>query len=122
MAGPLQLIGGGSGVVPLMAMLRHRARLGSGVPAKLLYSSRSIDDVIYRQELEELGGGGLEVVQTLTREQPPGWTGYARRLDAELLGEVAFRPEERPLTFICGSTPFVEAVAVSAASRSATTR
>ena len=109
--GPLQLIAGGSGVVPLMAMIRHRARIGSDAAARLLYSSRSIDGVIYRQELDQLAGGGLEVVYTLTRAQPPGWTGYDRRVDAELLGEVAFRPEERPLTFICGSTPFVEAVA-----------
>jgi ferredoxin-NADP reductase len=94
-----------------MSMLRHRARLGSDDPATLLYSSRSIDDVIYRTELDQLAGDGLEVVFTLTRELPPGWTGYDRRVDAELLGEVAFRPDEQPLTFICGSTPFVEAVA-----------
>jgi ferredoxin-NADP reductase len=109
--GPLQLIAGGSGIVPLMSMLRHRARLGSDVPAKLVYSSRSIDDVIYREELDELAGDGLEVVHTLTRKQPPGWAGYSRRLDAGLLGEAAYGPEERPLTYICGSTPFVEAAA-----------
>jgi ferredoxin-NADP reductase len=110
LGGPLQLIAGGSGVVPLMAMARHRAKVGSSVPSRLLYSSRTIDDVIFRTELGRLEGDGLEVVHTLTRAQPQGWTGYSRRIDGELLGEVAFRPSERPKTYICGSTPFVEAV------------
>jgi ferredoxin-NADP reductase len=109
--GPLQLIAGGSGVVPLMAMARHRARIGSNVPARLLYSSRTIDDVIYRAELERLAEAGLGVTHALTRAQPPGWDGYARRIDRELLAEAAFSPHERPLTYVCGSTPFVEAVA-----------
>jgi ferredoxin-NADP reductase len=109
--GPLQLIAGGSGVVPLMAMARHRARIGSNVPARLLYSSRTIDDVIYRAELERLAEAGLGVTHALTRAQPPGWGGYARRIDRELLAEAAFSPDERPLTYVCGSTPFVEAVA-----------
>ena len=111
LGGPLLLIAGGSGVVPLMAMIRHRDRVGSDAPTRLLYSSRTIDEVIYRDELERLNGDGLEVVHTLTREQPAGWTGYARRIDADLVREVAFPPEERPQTFICGSTPFVEAAA-----------
>jgi ferredoxin-NADP reductase len=111
LGGPLLLIAGGSGVVPLMAMIRHRERAASDVPTRLLYSSRTIDEVIYRDELEQLRGDGLEVVHTLTREQPAGWTGYARRIDADLVREVAFPPEERPHTFICGSTPFVEAAA-----------
>ncbi len=78
--GPLLLVAGGSGIVPLMSMLRYRAAEGSDVPARLLLSSRSLEDVVYRQELEELAsrGDGLEVVHTLTRAQPPGWTGYAR--------------------------------------------
>ena len=109
----LLLVAGGSGVVPLMAMLRHRAAAGSKVPAKLLYSSRTFEDVIYRDELDRLGGrgDGLEVVHTLTRAQPPGWTGHAGRVDVELLRQVAFPPERNPRVFVCGPTSFVEAVA-----------
>ncbi len=115
MGGPLLLVAGGSGIVPLMAMLRHRAAVGSTIPTRLLYSSRSSDDVIYRDELERLVKSStlLEVVQTLTREQPPGWTGYARRIDTEMLREVAWPLDQRPLTFICGPTPFVETAAAS---------
>ena len=111
--GPLLLVAGGSGVVPLMAMLRHRAATGSQVPARLLYSSRSLDDVIFREELERLAaaGDGLTVTQALTRAQPPGWTGYARRIDAVMLEEVGWRPGERPLAYVCGPTRLVEAVA-----------
>ena len=105
---PLFLVAGGSGVVPLMAMLRHRRAVGSTVPAKLLYSSRSLDDVIYRDELDRLGA---EVVQTLTREQPPGWAGYGRRVDVDMLREVSYPPDESPRVFVCGPTNFVEAVA-----------
>ena len=105
---PLFLVAGGSGVVPLMAMLRHRRAVGSTVPAKLLYSSRSLDDVIYRDELDRLGA---EVVQTLTREQPPGWGGYGRRVDVDMLREVSYPPDEGPRVFVCGPTNFVEAVA-----------
>jgi ferredoxin-NADP reductase len=108
--GPLLLVAGGSGVVPLRAMIRHRQRRGSDVPVRLLYSSRTLADVIYRAELEELGDG-VEVVHTLTREQPPGWTGYARRVDAALLEEVAWPPGEEALAFVCGPTSFVETVA-----------
>jgi ferredoxin-NADP reductase len=111
--GPLLLVAGGSGVVPLMAMLRHRAATGSQVPARLLYSSRSLDDVIFREELERLAaaGDGLTVTHALTRAQPPGWTGYARRIDAAMLEEVGWRPDERPLAYVCGPTRLVEAVA-----------
>jgi ferredoxin-NADP reductase len=77
---------------------------------RLLYSSRTIDDVIYRDELDE-ASDGAEVVYTLTREQPPGWTGHARRVDAMLLDEVAWPPEENALAFVCGPTSFVETVA-----------
>jgi ferredoxin-NADP reductase len=110
---PLLLVAGGSGVVPLMAMLRHRAATGSDVPAKLIYSSRTLEDVIYRDELEHLAdrGNGVEVVHTLTRELPSGWTGYTRRVDSALLREVAFQPEQAPRVFVCGPTRFVEAVA-----------
>jgi len=105
---PVLLVAGGSGVVPLAAMARHRARVGSSAPMKLLYSSRSWDEVIYRDELETLG---IEVVYTLTREQPPDWKGYARRIDDELLREVAFPASERPRVYVCGSTHFVDAAA-----------
>jgi ferredoxin-NADP reductase len=109
--GPLLLVGGGSGVVPLMAMIRARADAGSDVDTRLIFSSRSWDDVIYRDELERLAGNGLEVVHTLTRSQPPGWNGYARRVDAEMLAEVGPEPAEEPHVYVCGPTPFVEAVA-----------
>jgi ferredoxin-NADP reductase len=108
--GPLLLVAGGSGVVPLRAMLRHLQRSGADVPARLLYSSRTLDDVIYRAELDSLGDG-IEVVHTLTREQPPEWTGYARRVDAELLDEVAWPAGDDPRAFVCGPTSFVETVA-----------
>jgi ferredoxin-NADP reductase len=113
LGGPLLLVAGGSGIVPLMAMLRHRAASGSDAPARLLYSARSYDDVIYREELEELAarGDGLELAQTLTRSQPPGWSGYARRIDDALLREAAWPAEERPHVFVCGPTSFVEAAA-----------
>jgi ferredoxin-NADP reductase len=107
--GPVLLVGGGSGVVPLMAMARQRAVDGDEVPTRLLYSARAWDDVIYRDELEALSGDGFDVVYTLTREQPAGWSGYARRVDRDLLAEVA--PPELALAFVCGPTPFVEAVA-----------
>ena len=112
-AQPLLLVGAGSGVVPLMAMLRHRRATGSRVPACLLYSSRSIEDVIYREELEQLAaaGDGLRVHHTLTRIQPAGWSGYSRRLDRPMLEEVAWRPAEKPSVYICGPTSFVEAAA-----------
>jgi len=109
--GPLLLVAGGSGVVPLMAMIRARAAAGSDVDTRLLFSSRSWEDVIYRKELERLDGDGLTVVHTLTRSQPPGWTGYARRVDAAMLADVGPAPAERPLAYVCGPTPFVEAVA-----------
>ena len=110
---PLLLVAGGSGVVPLMAMLRHRAAAGSTVPAKLLYSSRTYEEAIYREELEQLDGrgDGLEIVHTLTRAQPPGWTGHAGRVDIDLLREVSFPAQRNPRVFVCGPTSFVEAVA-----------
>ena len=109
--GPMFLLAGGSGVVPLMAMIRLRAAVGSDTDARLLFSSRSWDDVIYRDELEHLNGGRLRVVHTLTRSQPPAWTGYARRVDAEMLAEVGPDPAEGSHVYVCGPTPFVEAVA-----------
>jgi ferredoxin-NADP reductase len=111
--GPVFLVGGGSGVVPLMAMIRERATAGSNIDMRLLYSSRSWDDIIYRDELGHLAGGGLSVTHTLTRSQPDGWTGYARRVDAEMLVEVGPDSAERPHVYVCGPTPFVEAVAAA---------
>jgi ferredoxin-NADP reductase len=108
--GPLLLVAGGSGVVPLRAMIRHRQRSGGKEPVRLLYSSRTLEDVIYRAELDQLGDD-IEVVHTLTREQPTGWTGYARRVDAALLGEVAWPADDGARAFVCGPTSFVEAVA-----------
>ncbi|HWD43736.1 MAG TPA: ferredoxin reductase [Actinomycetota bacterium] len=108
--GPLLLVAGGSGIVPLMAILRERRASGSDVHARLLYSSRSLADVIFRDELAELGAGA-EVRHTLTREQPPGWRGYARRVDRAMLDEVAWRADQDPLAFVCGPTSFVEVVA-----------
>jgi ferredoxin-NADP reductase len=109
--GPLMLVAGGSGIVPLMAMIRTRAAARDDTETRLLYSSRSQEDVIYRHELEALGGNSLTVVHTLTDAQPAGWTSYARRVDAEMLAEVAPSPAERPRFYACGPTPFVEAVA-----------
>jgi ferredoxin-NADP reductase len=108
--GPLLLAAGGSGIVPLRAILRHRERTGSTTPARLLYSARSLADVIYRQELDHYGDG-VQVTYTLTRIQPPGWTGPARRVDAALLADVAWPASSGPLAFVCGPTSFVEAVA-----------
>jgi ferredoxin-NADP reductase len=107
---PLLLVAGGSGVVPLRAMLRHRTRSASTIPARLLYSSRSLADVIYRAELEQLADG-VDVIFTLTREQPPSWSGYTRRVDAELLREIAWPAKHGALAYVCGPTSFVEAVA-----------
>jgi ferredoxin-NADP reductase len=104
--GPLFLAAGGSGVAPMRAILRHRRNSMSEVRSRLLYSSRTLDDVIYRAELD-----GEDVVHTLTRAQPSGWTGYARRVDADLLREVAWPAEDEPLAFVCGPTSFVESVA-----------
>jgi ferredoxin-NADP reductase len=111
--GPLLLVGGGSGVAPLMAMIRHREAVGSDVPTRLLYSSRSFEEIIYREELETLASrdSALEVVHTLTRSRPEGWSGYHRRVDAEMLREVGWTPDDSPLAFVCGPTSFVEGVA-----------
>jgi len=111
--GPLLLLGGGSGVVPLMAMLRHRAAHKSPISARLLYSARTVDDVIYRSELEQLAQGdrALEVVFTFTRQAPLGWTGYSRRIDGAMLREVMGPLGSKVHAYICGPTLLVEAVA-----------
>jgi ferredoxin-NADP reductase len=109
---PLMLLAGGSGVVPLRSMLRHRLRTGSDVPACLLYSSRTWDDVIYRGELGQYHNG-VQVGYTLTRSQPTGWTGHTGRIDSTLLTEVSWPAADNPLTYICGPTSFVEAAAAA---------
>lgn len=113
MTEPLFLVAGGSGVAPLMAMLRHRAAAGNKNPALLLYSSRSFDDIIYRKELEQLAAknDGLKVVHTLTRQQPAGWTGERKRIDKDMLSRTGFSPEQHPRIFICGPTALVESAA-----------
>jgi ferredoxin-NADP reductase len=106
----LYLIAGGSGIAPLMAMLRHRRKQNSRVPTLLLYSSRTLDDVIYRGELDAMADRdpNLRIANTLTRKQPAGWTGYGRRIDKALLAETSFLPHQNPRIFICGPTPLVE--------------
>lgn len=108
--GPLLLIAGGSGIVPLRAIIRQRLRSGSDSPVRLLYSSRTQPDVIYRAELDSYKDP-IAVSYALTRARPPGWTGYARRVDARMLAEVAWPAAEEPLIFVCGPTNFVETAA-----------
>jgi ferredoxin-NADP reductase len=114
LGGPLLLLAGGSGIVPLRSILRHRSAIESTVPVRLLYSSKSLDEVIYRDELDRLAADdGIDVRFTLTREQPEGWQGYRRRIDQELLQEIAWSPDERPLVYVCGPTAFVEVAATA---------
>jgi ferredoxin-NADP reductase len=110
--GPLLLIAGGSGLVPLMAMLRHRAARGALIDARLLASSRSLEDLLYRDELIKMSTEeGVSARFTLTRLRPEGWTGFDRRVDADMLTEIGPRVSERPRIFVCGPTTFVETVA-----------
>ena len=113
--GPLLLVAGGSGIAPLMAMLQHRAAAKSTTPAVLLYSSRTFEDIIYREQLDRLAAGndGLRLVHTLTRRQPAGWTGGARRIDRSMLADLGLPAEARPRIFICGPTSLVESAAQS---------
>jgi ferredoxin-NADP reductase len=113
LGGPLFLVAGGSGIAPLMSMLRHRAAAKSMIPAVLLYSSRTFEDIIYREELNRLVAQGdkLKVVYTLTRRQPAGWTGGARRIDRSMLSSIGLSPQARPRIFVCGPTSLVESVA-----------
>ena len=113
LGGPLLLIAGGSGVAPLRAMLRHWSAARSSVPTRLIYSSRSLDDLIYRAELLNGAYGGVDIRIALTRQWPDDWRGHRGRIDGELLEQVAWAPRERPLTYICGPTGFVEAAAQS---------
>jgi ferredoxin-NADP reductase len=110
--GPLLLVAGGSGLVPLMSMLRHRAARRSAVSARLLVSSRGLEDLIYRDQLATLGvSDGLEVHYTLTRSAPAGWAGWTRRVDLEMLEAVGPTPDQEPRIFVCGPTAFVERAA-----------
>ncbi len=108
--GPLWLVAGGSGLVPLMSMLRHRRASASQIPARLLVSARRSEELLYRAELDRLAGedDAPQLFVTLTRARPEGWTGYARRVDAAMLEEAGFPPAARPLVFVCGPTRFVE--------------
>jgi len=113
LAGPLLLVAGGSGIVPFRSILRHRAAVGSDVPARLLYSARALDDVIYREELAAIqaAGDGVDISFTLTREWPQDWSGHRGRIDRKLLEEAAWPVTETPLTYICGPSGFVESAA-----------
>jgi ferredoxin-NADP reductase len=108
---PVLLVGGGSGVVPLMAMLRHHAASGSTAAMHLVYSARTVGDVIYRRGLEELAGPHRAVTITLTRESSADWAGHRGRVDTDMLAELGWPPTVRPHCYVCGPTPFVEAVA-----------
>jgi len=113
-APPLLLVGGGSGVVPLMAMLRHRQRLGVRTPAVLLFSVRAPEEVIYQAELAAMAQADptFTLLLTYTRQAPPGWAGYQRRVDAPMLAEVVTRfGNTPPQAFVCGPTGLVESVA-----------
>jgi ferredoxin-NADP reductase len=109
--GPLLLLAGGSGIVPLRCIMRQHAAVMSDTPVRLLYSVRSQREIIYRTELDQLAGNGVEVIYTLTREWPDDWTGYRRRIDADLLREIAWPAAQRPLAYVCGPTAFVERAA-----------
>jgi ferredoxin-NADP reductase len=109
--GPLLLVAGGSGVVPFRSILRHHAAARSDAAVRLLYSSRSLSDVIYRAELARFAGDGIDVRLALTREWPEDWTGHRGRIDAALLGELSWPSDQQALTYICGPSGFVEAAA-----------
>ena len=110
--GPLLLVAGGTGVAPFRAVLRHHRAIGSTVAVRLLYSARSLPEVVFHEELTALDGdGAIDIRLTLTREQPDDWRGYARRIDREMLADVAWPPDEQPLTYVCGPTSFVETAA-----------
>ena len=108
--GPLLLVAGGSGIVPLRAILRQREHAGSDTPVRLLYSARTLSEVIYRDELDD-HHDGVEIIYALTREQPAGWKGYTRRIDRELLAETAWPAGKNALAYVCGPTSFVETAA-----------
>jgi ferredoxin-NADP reductase len=109
--GRLLMIAGGSGVVPMRAMLRHRAAAGGRAPATLLLSAQHLEDVLYRREFDAAARDGVDFRLTLTRGAPPGWDGYARRVDRAMLEEVGPGPGAGARVYVCGPTAFVESVA-----------
>jgi ferredoxin-NADP reductase len=115
LGGPLLLVAGGSGIVPLMAMIRHRLATGSDIPVRLLYSVRSAEDVIYRDQLTEIAASqnGIDVIYTYTRVPPTGWDGYRRRVDKAMLDGVSWPSDGHPLVYVCGPTSFVEGAAAA---------
>jgi ferredoxin-NADP reductase len=109
LGGPLLLVGGGSGIVPLRAILRHRIATASQVEVRVVYSSRSLEQVIYRDELLEADAAdGVEIRLALTREWPPGWSGHRGRITQDQLGAMSWAPEDRPVIYVCGPTGFVQ--------------
>lgn len=114
-ASPLLLAAGGSGIVPLRSILRHREQAGATVPVRLLYSVRSLPDVIYRDEIDRYDADGVSVTYALTRQQPPGWTGHRGRVDGALLADIAWPKsspgDDEPVAYVCGPTAFVESIA-----------
>lgn len=108
---PVQLVAGGSGIVPLLAMMRARAASASAAPFRLLYSVRSPADAIYRDEIERIGADGIAVSWVYTRSGPPGWTGRVGRITPDELRAHTLSPEDAPAVFVCGPTGFVEATA-----------
>jgi ferredoxin-NADP reductase len=110
---PTLLTGGGSGVVPLMAMIRTRIARGSGTPMRLIYSTRGPDTLLYHEELQRLSDQdpALRVDLVYTRRAPAGWEGKVGRLGAAQLAALAWPPADQPASFVCGPTSFVEAVA-----------
>jgi ferredoxin-NADP reductase len=111
LGGPLALVAGGSGIAPLRAMLRHWAFGPRETTVSLLYSARSLNDVIYREELSRLDGANLDIHLVLTREWPSDWTGHRGRIDERFLAEAVLAPAQRPLVYVCGPTSFVETIA-----------
>ncbi|MBR0858286.1 ferredoxin reductase [Bradyrhizobium liaoningense] len=111
--GPICLIAGGTGITPLMAMLRHRERSSARTPALLIYSARSLADVVYREELDAMASrdNNLRLVYALTREQPNDWAGHRGRIDEALLADNYFSRKRHPTSFVCGPTDFVESIA-----------
>ncbi|MFC7275901.1 ferredoxin reductase [Paractinoplanes rhizophilus] len=110
LGGPLLLVAGGSGIVPLRSMLRHHRAIHSSIPVRLLYSVRDPDGLIYAREMMRFATSDeIDVNLTYTRATPPGWHGYGRRIDAEMVADVAWTPADRALTYVCGPTTFVEA-------------
>ncbi|HKZ20941.1 MAG TPA: ferredoxin reductase [Acidimicrobiia bacterium] len=113
--GPLQLVAGGSGLVPLMAMARSLRKSGDAIPARMLVSARTQEDLIYRDELSRLAHElpALDIDYTLTRSHPDGWKGYTRRVDRAMLVDTTFDADQEPAIFVCGPTGFVETVAAN---------